>query len=69
MLRSYLLLCSVFLVLLVMLPRLCSSQDAAVVVKKADSLYEARDYRDALPLYRQAAVAGSGHAMTRVGYF
>ncbi|HZQ52575.1 MAG TPA: hypothetical protein VFB14_10270 [Bryobacteraceae bacterium] len=37
-------------------------------MKRADRLYDAREYREALPLYREAAQAGNAHAMTRVGY-
>jgi TPR repeat protein len=45
-----------------------SSQEISTLVKRADQLYEVREYREALPIYRQAAQAGDAHAMTRVGY-
>ena len=38
------------------------------IVKRADQLYDKRDYAAALPLYQQAAAVGQAHALTRVGF-
>jgi TPR repeat protein len=42
--------------------------DAEALVKRADQLYDKRDYAAALPLYQKAAAAGQPHALMRVGF-
>jgi TPR repeat protein len=42
--------------------------DIAAMVKQADALADAQNYEGALPLYRQAADAGDGHAMNDIGW-
>jgi TPR repeat protein len=43
------------------------ANEVRTLVQQADRLWDERKYTEALPLYRKAAQAGQGHAMTRVG--